>query len=731
MTTRPFYHTPAFDEVEIPFAPDEVDAIKSAGLDATKIPVIVSPELQAAYDLFKSYGDTPSSARAAAERMYLDILNGKEPLQADVKTAHFGLYQWLPDISVSQGAPFQNSDLTALEHLLTMFADSLLLVIDDNPPHRCELYVDLGNGLWTKNIGIMGELMVRANRRWLMDYIGSGSYQYDNDSAKRRSEVIKWEADLHKASRRRAVLDPDNVALLRAHYDVVNWAPDGLTFAKQIELDATGRYIGVGQGVLDLDEKRILSPEDGRKKLISHSTGVDYLPDATDDRITAILDHLPLEHREWLLKAAGHALRGQPLHYYIIRGPSQSGKSTMLEVIAASLGEYAGDIPKKALEDRAYGGGTTEKYSFAKWARFAYTSDVSDNKDIDREFMNNVATADSINNRDLYVAQKDTRPFHSVATMFISVNPEREPQIDLTDDATLERIRVLSYPARAKADRVSEYKFMYDDLQAKQAMLAQLVNHSAATAPDNIQANDDALLDWRRSKIGSAAFDWIAENVIVTSNDNDRIHTGMIFDAAKTSEDSATPFGLTARELTNKVKQTLFLKDVDRPRIDGLKRNGWYGVRLAEEAHIEPDISAPIAEHADAIIATPTPDAAESLDYNQLRELVRKVSEIEIAQAGIKLSGQVPLIDGELDTQWMQDQIDAAQEVANGVSADKGLSPAARVVMDVGMSECTECHRVIKYSELIPEALSYILEHGYCQDAGPCNEAKARKVINE
>ena len=65
--------------------------------------------------------------------------------------------------------------------------------------------------------------------------------------------------------------------------------------------------------------------------------------------------------------------------------------------------------------------------------------------------MNNVATADSINNRDLYVAQKDTRPFHSVATMFISVNPEREPQIDLTDDATLERIRVLSIqPARKR-----------------------------------------------------------------------------------------------------------------------------------------------------------------------------------------------------------------------------------------------------------------------------------------
>ena len=184
------------------------------------------------------------------------------------------------------------------------------------------------------------------------------------------------------------------------------------------------------------------------------------------------------------------------------------------------------------------------------------------------------------------------------------------------------------------------------------------------------------------------------------------------------------------------------VKDIhgDLPALKrGNKGFYWLGYRLATaeemagtaaayETFIEPDISAPLKDHADAIITTPTPDAAESLDYNQLRELVRKVSEIEIAQAGIKLSGQVPLIDGELDTQWMQDRLDAAQEITNGVSADEGLSPAARVVTDVGMSECIVCHRHIRHSELADDELGWILKHGYCLDAAPCNAAK--KVNN-
>ena len=191
---------------------------------------------------------------------------------------------------------------------------------------------------------------------------------------------------------------------------------------------------------------------------------------------------------------------------------------------------------------------------------------------------------------------------------------------------------------------MSEYKFIYDDLQAKQAMLAQLVNHSAATAPDNIQANDDALLDWRRSKIGSAAFDWIAENVIVTTNDNDRIHTGMIFDAAKTSEDSATPFGLTARELTNKVKQTLFLKDVDRPRIDGLKRNGWYGVRLAS-----PDAHLLAAQVADERIRAKKISLDNEMTLDE-KEVVDGILERVSEEHGLTVPLQLVIVEQPLET---------------------------------------------------------------------------------
>ena len=567
MTTSPSYH--------------------NANLAASPIEVSISPGLQTAYDIWKRYGDRNSAGRAAAERVYNDLLNNTTPVEGDIKAALFGLYKWLPDVSINPGAPFKTSDLAALERLLTRFADTLMIVRDDREPHSCRLFVDKGNGTWSTDIGLLGELLVRTTREWLIDYIGSGEFQYDTDSTRRRSEVIRWEADLQKSARRRAVLDPENVAVMRRHFERVNAWPDGLTIAQERELDRPGRYIGVAQGVLDLDEKCIMRPEEARKRFITLSTSVPYLPDADHTDITAILEHLPDDNRRWILEGAGYAMRGLPSRrFYMLIGPSGGGKSTLLSAISRALGDYAGVVPKDALLAKK-GGGPSPGLLFTKSKRFAYASDIKQGY-LDREAIANIAGGDEMEGRDLFERYKGQ--WNSVSTMFLSANEGEEPKFRPDDEAITARMRTLPYPERPESH---QDKMLRDrvitDTAAHAAMLKLLVEHCNVNLPEDTPSVETAKEEWRRRAIGEDVYDWAKDHLTITQDKSNAIWAATIYEHAQQGTGSDAPFGLEQRTFTNLIKAVFNLPAVERISKNGKRRNGWYGVRLAtaEEADIE------------------------------------------------------------------------------------------------------------------------------------------------
>ena len=126
--------------------------------------------------------------------------------------------------------------------------------------------------------------------------------------------------------------------------------PPCLTVVQAKDLDHDPLHLGCANGVVDLNVGRLLPTEEGRRKLISRSTGVTFDPDARDRSVDTLLAILSPPERCYLLDALGYALRGGiSRRWYLLCGEARSGKSTLLGALAAALGEYACSMPADLL----------------------------------------------------------------------------------------------------------------------------------------------------------------------------------------------------------------------------------------------------------------------------------------------------------------------------------------------------------------------------------------------
>ena len=115
--------------------------------------------------------------------------------------------------------------------------------------------------------------------------------------------------------------------------------PTGLTVCQGEDLDLNPLYLGCANGVVDLNVGRRLPAEEGRRQLISRNTGVSFDPEAQDGAVDDLLTILSPPERSHLLASLGHALRGgSPGRWYVLYGEPDSGKSTLLRIIADALG---------------------------------------------------------------------------------------------------------------------------------------------------------------------------------------------------------------------------------------------------------------------------------------------------------------------------------------------------------------------------------------------------------
>ena len=265
-----------------------------------------------------------------------------------------------------------------------------------------------------------------------------------------------------------------------------------LTMCTVDQLDKNLRYLGAENGIIDLKTGDLLRPEEGKTKIVTYSVGIPYDPEAKHQLVEMLLDHLG-DTRGWWLAVLAHAAWGQPgRRFYFVHGPTGAGKTTMMEAIVGTFGEYASRPPDNVLQVSKMpqqSAATPGLDQLAHPYRIAMFDDMSGG--ISPTLLKQVCGGGSIAFRRTYEEPQTQR---ATATPFIVCNPGDEPSLAAQDPAVRARLRVLNYPPVEKAigdlpERIRTEGF-------RMAMLATIVreagNVTPGTPPDNVPSVEEA-----------------------------------------------------------------------------------------------------------------------------------------------------------------------------------------------------------------------------------------------
>lgn len=253
-----------------------------------------------------------------------------------------------------------------------------------------------------------------------------------------------------------------------------------------LELDADLRYIGCANGVVDLHTAKRLSPEEGRKKLISKSTGIDYLEDGPNPEAAEVVErltrHVPPEEAEWIWQALGFALRGDPSsRFYALIGEAGGGKSTFLKRgVLGALGKDYAQAADPQIFTSVLAPHNDHLAAITLPRRIAVLDDFKPPRRISSGRVKDITAG-----ADVWLSRKgekgDTVPV--TATLFLSGNPHRIPNFRLSGDTGMQRrYRLLNYPEIPEADRDKGLQRAVLEREVREAMLHKLVQY-ASTCP--------------------------------------------------------------------------------------------------------------------------------------------------------------------------------------------------------------------------------------------------------
>ena len=336
--------------------------------------------------------------------------------------------------------------------------------------------------------------------------------------------------------------------------------PPGLTVCHAEDLDRRPLYLGCANGVVDLNVGRLVPAEEGRRQLISRNTGVSFDPEARDASVDDLLTRLSPPERRYLLAALGHALRGgRSGRWYVLCGVPRSGKSTLLRTIADALGVVqSGGYAFHLADWLMISGRHTSTTRFADHLRDFTRGRIAlaDGLPVGGARLNSTLIK-TLTGRDLLHIRNqgdtDGVPAPVRAAIFQAMLPEDIDHLDLSDHALVDRTHVLSY--LLPHGRTIEAGRFLDPMtdQARQAMLALLVQHAAAyrEPPDAPASVTELLRERRRATIGSVGR-WLVDHLQVTGDGDETVLADEIMAALAEDippDDQARFEGRTRREI--------------------------------------------------------------------------------------------------------------------------------------------------------------------------------------
>jgi len=227
---------------------------------------------------------------------------------------------------------------------------------------------------------------------------------------------------------------------------MVALARDGCLLPPE-EFDSQPFLLTVLNGTIDLrtGERREHRQED----YITQLAPVEYDPSADAPRWLAFLDEIMLGRNElidYLRRSFGYCLTGsvkEQVWYLCFGEHGDNGKSTMLEVLMAVLGDYAGQIPAEALTIagvRQDSDAPTPTIAGLKGKRLVVSSETEDGARLAAARIKKLSGRDTLSGRFM---RKDPFSFYPTAKIVIHTN--HKPQARETTHAFWRRVRYVPF----------------------------------------------------------------------------------------------------------------------------------------------------------------------------------------------------------------------------------------------------------------------------------------------
>jgi putative DNA primase/helicase len=243
-------------------------------------------------------------------------------------------------------------------------------------------------------------------------------------------------------------------------------------------LDLDPMLLNVSNGTLDLRTGK-LRPHD-RADMLTKLAPVFYDPDARhpalDRYLLALCADIP-DMADFLARCAGYALTGDASaeSVFLIQGPGGNGKTTLLESLAAVLGDYAVKMEFSSLcaSSRHAGrgaGSASPDIVKLRGSRLAYASEGDQSARLDAGVVKVLSGGETITARALY-----SEPITFPQTFKLWLVSNYDPRCDADDSGLWRRLVKVPFAAlRGKPDPTLKTTLV-NDAAARSALLAWAV----------------------------------------------------------------------------------------------------------------------------------------------------------------------------------------------------------------------------------------------------------------
>lgn len=224
----------------------------------------------------------------------------------------------------------------------------------------------------------------------------------------------------------------------------------------------------VGNGVVDLRTGELI--EARREQHTTLQSFVDYRPGTRSMELDTFLRHVTngdLEFERYLQRAVGYTLTSSTREdsFFVMYGPTGTGKSTFMSGVETCLGQYAGSTSASTiLETKNPTSNALNSLAVARGKRLLWVMEPPEGARLNEHLVKSIAGGDPIEGKILYEDQQSFRPTYK---LWVATN--HSPRVD--DDASWRRARRLPFKQSVHPEAVD--KGLRERLQDASSELAQ------------------------------------------------------------------------------------------------------------------------------------------------------------------------------------------------------------------------------------------------------------------